>query len=156
MSDETLEIRIDLVDEDFNKLEKGKAIIVAHGIIGASPIEIVIQRQKKMLKTKLEWKDKRDKRRDGQPLHVATLVEDKNAQNHITKQLEARGMLVEQTDAQKILSLIPKDNMIRQTNVYVQATERWQIEPLKTRAEISQLLREGTIYEPREGWLRKT
>jgi hypothetical protein len=145
MEDETLELRVDVTDADFKKLEKGKALVLAHGIIGSAPIQIVIQRKKKPLKTKLEWKDS-GIRRDGKVLRTATLVED--------------------TDNKKILSLIPDYESARRRegkpllnlakkreDIIAEASERWHIDADKANVEIDQM---GTIYEPREGFFRKT
>jgi hypothetical protein len=65
MAEETLELRVDLKDSDFKKLEKGVALELANGFVGGTPIKLVIQREKKKKdKTKLEWKDN-GKSRDG-------------------------------------------------------------------------------------------
>jgi hypothetical protein len=117
-ADETLELRVDLLDEDFKKLEKGKALVLAHGIIGSAPISIVIQRKKKIK--------------------------------------EVSRALVEDTDSKKMLSLIPTHSMKKGEGIIAEASEHWHIDADKARAEIRQMLRDGTIYEPRDGWLRKT
>jgi hypothetical protein len=136
MAEETLELRVDLKNSDFKKLEKGIALELANGFVGGTPIKLVIQREKKV-KTKLEWKDN-GKRSDGKTLRVANIVEDK--------------------DSAKILSIIgtSKDDPKKRRDIVAEAKKRWNISPDKTAEEIIIMLREGTIYEPREGWLRKT
>jgi DNA replicative helicase MCM subunit Mcm2 (Cdc46/Mcm family) len=126
MEDETLELRVDITDADFKKLEKGKALVLAHGIIGSSPIQIVLQRKKKIKDVSPE-------------------------------------MLVEDTDSQKILSLIPGsfgttqgDEPKKTETIIAEAEKQWHISTDKAKAEISTLLREGIIYEPRAGFLWKT
>jgi len=137
MAEETLELRIDLKDADFKKLEKGIALELVNGFVGGTPIKLVIQREKKKDKTKLEWKDG-GKGRDGKTLRVANIVEDK--------------------DSAKILSLIgdPHDAPKNREDIVAEAKKRWNISPSKTAEELRTMFREGTIYEPREGWLRKT
>lgn len=130
MSDETITFRIDMVDSDFKKLEKYTPLVIAHGNIGGSPIEIILQREHK---------------RGGKPPYKTgdkVIIDDSK--------------LPEATDASKILSLIPAVDMRHTDEIYTEAHKRWHIERPKAFEEVRKMLREGTIYEPREGFLRKT
>jgi hypothetical protein len=111
--EETVEIRVGLVDSDFKKLEKGEALELASGFIGGTPIKVVIERQRAHVKTKLEWRSE-GKDRFGKPLRVGRLVED--------------------TDSAKILKIIgtAENDMKKREDIVAEAQKRHHITPLKT------------------------